>query len=98
MRTPPWSRGHAADVLATSIDRGLEGIVGKSLTSRYCPRERREWIKVKNVRHQEVVIAGWKPGEGNRANMIGSLLLGVYDTTGRLRYAGHVGARPSPRI
>jgi bifunctional non-homologous end joining protein LigD len=48
-------------------------------------------VKTKNFRTQEVVIGGWKPGEGRRADMIGSLLLGVRDRAGRLCYAGHVG-------
>ncbi|MGE5291872.1 MAG: non-homologous end-joining DNA ligase [Micromonosporaceae bacterium] len=91
VHTPPWYHGGAGDVLASSAERGLEGVVGKPLTSRYYPGKRREWIKVKNVRHQEVVVAGWKAGEGNRANMIGSLLLGIPGADGRLRYAGHVG-------
>jgi len=91
VRTPRWYPDSAADVLAASIEQGLEGVVGKPLTSRYHPGKRREWIKVKNVRHQEVVVAGWKPGEGSRANTIGSLLVGIYDDSGRLRYAGHVG-------
>jgi bifunctional non-homologous end joining protein LigD len=91
VRTPPWYQGSAPEVMAASVERGLEGVVGKPLTSRYYPGKRREWIKVKNVRHQEVIVAGWKPGEGSRAGMIGSLLLGVYDPVGRLRYAGHVG-------
>ncbi len=90
VRTPPWYPGNAADVLAASIEGGLEGVVGKPLTSRYHPGKRREWIKVKNVRHQEVVIAGWTPGEGSRASTIGSLLLGIHES-GQLRYAGHVG-------
>jgi bifunctional non-homologous end joining protein LigD len=62
-------------VCSAGIEQGLEGVVAKLLTSRYYPGKRREWIKVKNVRHQEVVVAGWKPGEGSRANMIGSLLV-----------------------
>jgi len=37
-----------------------------------------------------VIICGWAPGEGRRADMIGSVLLGVYDGD-RLRYVGHVG-------
>jgi bifunctional non-homologous end joining protein LigD len=40
---------------------------------------------------QEVVVCGWRPGEGNRAGRIGSLLVGVHDEAGRLVYAGHVG-------
>ena len=91
IRIPLWYSGNAAGVLAASVDQGLEGIVGKPLTSRYYPGKRRDWIKVKNVRHQEVVVAGWKPGEGSRASTIGSLLLGVHDSSGQLRYAGHVG-------
>ncbi|HUK72970.1 MAG TPA: non-homologous end-joining DNA ligase [Streptosporangiaceae bacterium] len=91
VRTPPWYPDNAEEVLAASLERGLEGVVGKPLTSRYYPGKRREWIKVKNVRHQEVIVAGWKPGEGSRAGMIGSLLLGINDSGGRLRYAGHVG-------
>ncbi len=77
-------------VLAASLAHGLEGVVGKPLTSRYYPGRRRAWIKVKNVRHQEVVICGWRPGEGRRAHLIGSLLLGVY-AGDRLAYAGNVG-------
>lgn len=42
------------------------------------------------IRHQEVIICGWQPGQGRRANTIGSLLLGAYDDD-RLLYAGNVG-------
>src|SRR5262249_2182768 len=48
------------------------------------------WLKVKQLRTQEVVIGGWKPGEGRRAGMIGSLLLGGPGPDG-LRDVGHVG-------
>jgi len=90
VHTPPWHRGGAADVLSDSIAKGLEGVVGKPLDSGYHPDQRRDWIKVKNVRQQEVIVCGWKQGAGNRADTIGSLLVGVYD--GRtLRYVGHVG-------
>ena len=65
-------------------------MVGKPLASRYHPGGRRDWIKVKNIRHQAVVICGWIPGEGRRVHMIGSLLLGVY-AGDRLVYAGNVG-------
>jgi bifunctional non-homologous end joining protein LigD len=90
VHTPPWHRGGAAGVLADSIAKGLEGVVGKPLTSLYHPDQRRDWIKVKNVKQQEVIVCGWKPGAGRRADMIGSLLLGVYQD-GKLRYVGHVG-------
>jgi bifunctional non-homologous end joining protein LigD len=95
VRTPPWYRDDAEIVLASSLQHGLEGVVGKPLASRYHPGGRRDWIKVKNIRHQEVIIGGWNQGERGRANTIGSVLLGVYDN-GRLRYAGNVGTG-SPR-
>jgi bifunctional non-homologous end joining protein LigD len=90
VHTPPWHRGGAAGVLADSIAKGLEGVVGKPLDSGYHPDQRRDWIKVKNVRQQEVIVGGWKQGAGNRAGTIGSLLVGVYDGD-TLRYVGHVG-------
>jgi bifunctional non-homologous end joining protein LigD len=90
LRTPPWYPGGAADIWAVSAAHGLEGVVGKPLASAYHPGQRRDWIKVKHVRHAEVIICGWKPGAGRRADTIGSLLLGVRDGP-RLRYAGHVG-------
>ncbi len=90
VRTPPWHRGGADQVLAESIAKGLEGVVGKPLDSAYHPGQRRDWIKVKNVKQQEVIVGGWKPGEGRRADTIGSLLVGINDG-GQLRYAGHVG-------
>jgi bifunctional non-homologous end joining protein LigD len=80
------------DILAASLAQGLEGVVAKRLDSRYLPGKRSDlWTKVKNFRTQEVVIAGWKPGEGRRAGTIGSLLLGIHDDDGNLIYAGHVG-------
>ncbi|HEU5156075.1 MAG TPA: non-homologous end-joining DNA ligase [Streptosporangiaceae bacterium] len=90
VHTPPWWAGAAAAVHGASIEQGLEGIVGKPLRSRYHPGRRRDWIKIKNVRHHDVVIGGWTPGGGRRRNMIGSLLLGVFDDHG-LVYIGNVG-------
>jgi bifunctional non-homologous end joining protein LigD len=91
-QTPPSFTSEAGtDVRAVSMQHGLEGIVAKRLASRYEPGKRTgSWRKIKNVRRQEVVVGGWKPGEGNRAGQIGSLLIGVQDEAG-LQYAGHVG-------
>jgi len=89
--TPPAFVGAGAEALQTSLDQGLEGVVAKKRDSRYEPGRRSScWLKVKNLRTQEVVVAGWKPGEGRRAGGIGSLLLGVTTEEG-LIFAGHVG-------
>jgi bifunctional non-homologous end joining protein LigD len=91
-QVPPAFTGYrGADVLAASGEHGLEGVVAKRLDSRYEPGTRSAaWRKVKNTYRQEVVIGGWKPGEGARSGQIGSLLIGVYGAGG-LEYAGHVG-------
>lgn len=91
-QVPPAFIGESgADLQAVSKAQRLEGIVAKRLQSRYEPGRRSPaWRKIKNVHRQEVVIGGWKPGEGNRAGQIGSLLVGVYEPAG-LVYSGHVG-------
>jgi bifunctional non-homologous end joining protein LigD len=88
---PAFTSEAGKDVQAVSREHSLEGIMAKRLQSRYEPgRRSQSWLKIKNVRRQEVVIGGWKPGEGARAGRIGSLLVGVHDG-GELVYSGHVG-------
>ncbi len=91
-QVPPAFIGESgADLQAVSRAHRLEGIVAKRLQSRYEPGRRSPaWRKIKNVHRQEVVIGGWKPGEGNRSGQIGSLLVGVNGSEG-LVYSGHVG-------
>lgn len=80
------------DVLESTRQNGLEGVVAKRRASRYVlGRRSDDWIKIKNVRTQEVVIGGWTEGTGSRKGSIGALLLGVPDTDG-LRYVGKVGS------
>jgi bifunctional non-homologous end joining protein LigD len=89
--TPPVYLGSGEEALAMSRSCGLEGVVAKRIDSSYEPgRRSSRWIKVKHQRMQEVVVGGWKPGEGRRSGGIGSLLLGVPAAEG-LRFAGHVG-------
>jgi bifunctional non-homologous end joining protein LigD len=92
-QVPPAFIGESgADIQAVSRQQHLEGVMAKRLGSRYEPgRRTTSWRKIKNVRRQEVVIGGWKPGEGGRAGWIGSLLVGVHDDDGALLYSGHVG-------
>ena len=89
--TPPAFEGEGATALEVSLAQGLEGVIAKRRDSVYEPgRRSRAWVKVKHVRMQEVVVGGWRPGEGRRSGGIGSLLVGVPEGD-RLRYAGHVG-------
>jgi bifunctional non-homologous end joining protein LigD len=80
-----------ADVFAAAASRGLEGIVAKRRASRYQPGTRsHDWIKIKAMRDQEVVIGGWLPGQGHLQNTFGALLLGIPSPDG-LSYVGKVG-------
>jgi bifunctional non-homologous end joining protein LigD len=92
-RTPPWWTDEAGDdLMRAAADLGLEGVVAKRLTSPYQPGIRsRFWVKTPLNRTTEVIIGGWAPGEGRRAGLIGSLLLGMYERDGRLTYVGNVG-------
>jgi bifunctional non-homologous end joining protein LigD len=88
---PPSHEGPGADVLGAARAAGLEGVVAKRADSPYRPGQRsREWLKVKLLRTQEVVVGGWSPGQGARAERIGALLVGI-PTDGGLAYAGKVG-------
>jgi bifunctional non-homologous end joining protein LigD len=91
-QTPPYFPGEDFEAVRdVSSQHRMEGVVAKRLDSRYAPGVRTDhWRKIKNVRRQEAVVAGYKPGKGNRAGQVGSLLIGVNDPSG-LVYAGHVG-------
>lgn len=79
-------------VMTAARAQGLEGIVVKRLASVYQPGRRSPtWIKVPINATQEVVIIGWKPGQGRRAGTIGALLTAVAGPDGRLSFAGGVG-------
>ncbi|WP_314146346.1 ATP-dependent DNA ligase [uncultured Leifsonia sp.] len=91
VQVPPAFDGDLAHAVASSKELGLEGVVAKLRDSGYSTgRRSRSWIKIKHHRTQEVVIGGWTPGNGRRANTIGALLLGIPDGDG-LRYVGKVG-------
>lgn len=88
---PPYYAGGGPDVLAASARGGLEGVLAKRLDAPYLPGRRSPvWLKIKNLRTQEVVIGGWTPGKGRRERMVGSLLLGLPGARG-LEYCGQVG-------
>lgn len=97
-QTPAAFTGTGAEAVRTSQELGLEGVMAKRLTSVYRPGKRtRDWVKVKNVRTQEVVIGGWTPGKGTRSGTIGALLLGLPTEDG-LAYIGKVGTGFTQRI
>ena len=79
------------EILASACKMGLEGMIGKKLDSRYEVRRSASWIKLKCSQRQAFLICGYTDPQGSRT-AIGSLLLGVHDELGHLRYAGNVGS------
>ena len=97
-QSPPAFDGTGAEAVRTSQSLGLEGVMAKRQDSIYRPgRRTKDWIKVKNIKTQEVVIGGWTPGQGRRADTVGALLLGLPTADG-LTYIGKVGTGFTQRI
>jgi bifunctional non-homologous end joining protein LigD len=92
IHVPPIFEGDLTAAMETSKQLQLEGVVAKRRSSTYQPGQRsRSWLKIKLHKTQEVVIGGWRGGQGRREGGVGSLLIGVPSSDG-LRYIGRVGS------
>lgn len=89
---PAYRVGDGQALLDATAAQGLEGVMAKRLGSPYQPGKRTpNWRKVKNRLRVEVVVGGFNPGTGTRANTFGALLVGLPQPDGRLKFAGGVG-------
>ena len=79
----------AAAMLRKACSRGEEGIMAKRADSRYVSARTMDWLKIKCLRRQELVVGGYTAPQGSRERL-GALLVGHYDGKA-LRYAGKVG-------
>ena len=66
---------------------GLDGVMAKRLGEPYHSGDREGMVKVKHLKTADCVVGGFRYGEGTE--LVGSLLLGLYDREGRLVYIGH---------
>jgi bifunctional non-homologous end joining protein LigD len=80
--------GNGPQFLKQACEYGIEGIVSKLADSPYESMRNRNWLKIKCLRRQEFVIAGYTLSE--KGIPFSSLILGVYDK-GKLIYAGRAG-------
>jgi ATP-dependent DNA ligase len=84
----------AQEWFSTFEGAGLDGVVAKPADVQYVP-DKRVMFKIKHERTADCVLAGFrwhKSGE-----VIGSLLLGLYNDAGDLQHVGVVGAFPMAR-
>jgi len=83
--------GQGEAFFKVSVAKGLEGIMAKKADSLYRPGVRTsEWLKIKNHKSQEAIIAGFTQPGGSR-KFFGALVLGVKDGK-TLKYVGHTGS------
>jgi bifunctional non-homologous end joining protein LigD len=90
VRLTPTLRGPFEAMHREACQRGAEGLIAKRLGSRYTGGRSGDWLKLKCVNRQELVIGGWTDPKGSREGL-GALLVGYQDARGALRYAGKVG-------
>ncbi|GAC1306536.1 MAG: ATP-dependent DNA ligase [Vulcanimicrobiaceae bacterium] len=82
------------DVVAgwfADVGGALDGIVAKKLAAGYASGRRDAAVKVKRMRTADCVVAGFRYAAG-RDDLVGSLLLGLYDEAGLLDYVGFCSA------
>ncbi len=73
---------------------GLDGVIAKPLTLPY-RQDQRAMYKIKHERTADVVVAGYRLHKSGP--VVGSLLLGLYDTGGTLQHVGVSAAFPMKR-
>jgi ATP-dependent DNA ligase len=66
---------------------GLDGVVAKHESATYQPGKR-VMIKVKHTRTADCVIGGFRWHKSGPGELVGSLLLGLYDDAGALHHVG----------
>jgi ATP-dependent DNA ligase len=79
-------RAVALDWLNRFEGAGLDGVMAKPMDGTYEPGKR-AMIKVKHARTADCVVAGFRWHKSGN-DTIGSLLLGLYDSNGRLQHVG----------
>ncbi len=66
---------------------GLDGVIAKHESTTYQPGKR-AMVKVKHARTADCVVAGFRWHKNGPGELVGSLLLGLYDGAGRLHHVG----------
>jgi bifunctional non-homologous end joining protein LigD len=76
-----------ASLVASACKMKLEGIIGKRADAPYRSGRSTDWVKLKCMLRQEFVIGGISRVKGAKTG-IRSLMLGIHERDGSLRFAG----------
>jgi len=75
-----------------ALKLGFEGVMAKRADSTYQIGTRSEdWLKLKQVKTLDAIVAGYTIGTGSRSSTFGALVLAAYDVKGNLSHLGNVG-------
>ncbi|MBI3400647.1 MAG: ATP-dependent DNA ligase [Acidobacteria bacterium] len=77
----------AAEWLARFEGAGLDGVIAKPITGTYQPGKR-AMLKIKHARTADCVVAGFRWHKAGKDELVGSLLLGLYDDRQKLHHVG----------
>ncbi len=80
-------RAVASEWLARFEGAGLDGVIAKPIAGTYQPGKR-AMIKIKHARTADCVVGGFRWHKNGKNELVGSLLLGLYDDRGRLHHVG----------
>lgn len=84
--TPFTTDAHAAQAWFTQLEgAGLDGLIAKDLDAPYEPGVR-SFLKLKHRRDLDAVVCGFRWHKSG--DVVGSLMLGLYDESGALQYIG----------
>jgi ATP-dependent DNA ligase len=77
----------ASEWLSQFEGAGLDGVMVKPANGTYQPGKR-AMIKVKHTRTADCVVAGFRWHKAGKGELVGSLLLGLFDAAGKLQHVG----------
>jgi bifunctional non-homologous end joining protein LigD len=87
-----YVREHGRSYFKKALELGFEGAMAKKSNSRYQMGVRSgDWLKLKQVKTLDCIIAGYTLGTGGRSTTFGALVLAAYDEKAKLTHLGNVG-------
>jgi len=97
--SPTTTKLTAARKWLERVGATLDGIIAKRRDVPYRSGDRTGMLKIKNYRSADCVVGGFRYNEGK--NVVGSLLLGLYDRDGLLHHVGFtstIAAKDKPAL
>jgi bifunctional non-homologous end joining protein LigD len=87
-----YAPAHGKSYFKNALKLGFEGVMAKKADSVYQIGIRSEdWLKLKQVKTLDCVVAGYTEGAGSRSSTFGALVLAAYERNGNIIHLGNMG-------